>query len=144
MSDAAAGTKAPRRLPGLNKDNRAFWTGGAGGRLMICRCIACGVYVHPPLPHCTVCDRAPTEPVAVSGRGKVASFSVNQQAWLPGMEVPFVFAAVELEEQAELYLFTNIVGCPPEDVDFGMPVEVEFEQQEDVYLPLFRPRKDAR
>ena len=53
--------------------------------------------------------------------------------------MPFVFAAVELAEQAELYVFTNIVGCPPEDVRTGMPVEVIFEQHDEIYLPLFQP-----
>lgn len=76
-------------------------------------------------------------PRAVSGRGCVLSFTVNHEKWLPGLEEPFVFAVVELEEQAELYLFTNVLG----DIDAvksGMAVEVVFEQHEDVWLPMFR------
>jgi uncharacterized OB-fold protein len=57
---------------------------------------------------------------------------------------PFVFAAVELEEQDELYVLTNIVDCPMDQVRIGQPVEVVFEQREDVFLPMFRPRSDAR
>jgi uncharacterized OB-fold protein len=58
--------------------------------------------------------------------------------------VPYVFAAVELEEQPQLYVFTNIVNSPVEDVGIGMPVEVVFEPHEDVHLPMFQPRRDVR
>ena len=43
---------------------------------------------------------------------------------------------VELEEQSELYLFTNIDG-PIEDVHSGMAVKMRFEQVDDVWLPMF-------
>jgi hypothetical protein len=56
------------------------------------------------------------------------------------MEVPYVLALVELEEQADVRLATNIVNCLPETVRIGMPVEVLFEQSEDVWVPLFQPR----
>jgi len=78
-------------------------------------------------------------PAPVSGRARVASFTVNHQVWIPNLAVPYVFAAVELVEQPELYVFTNIVACPVDDVRIGMDVEVVFEQHEDVFLPLFRP-----
>ena len=42
-------------------------------------------------------------------------------------------------------LTTNLVDVEPEDVHVGMEVAVEFEEIEDVYIPLFRPvgRQDA-
>ena len=52
--------------------------------------------------------------------------------------MPFVFAAVELEEQAELYVFTNILA-PVDAVSRGMAVTVTFEHHEDVWLPMFVP-----
>jgi uncharacterized OB-fold protein len=57
--------------------------------------------------------------------------------------VPFVFAAVELVEQAELYVFTNIVGCPVDDVRIGMVVQVLFERHGDIFLPMFQPLGEA-
>jgi uncharacterized OB-fold protein len=51
-----------------------------------------------------------------------------------------VFAAVELDEQPGLHLSTEIVNLDPEAVSIGMPVQVVFEQQEDIYLPLFEPQ----
>jgi uncharacterized OB-fold protein len=128
-----------RQLPGLDADNHAFWTGGANGRLMIHRCRQCARYIHPPLPHCGDCGAGDPVPTAVSGRGRVASYTVNYQPWLPNMAVPYVFAAVELAEQPELYVLSNIIGCDPEDVRQGMAVEVRFEQHGEIFVPLFAP-----
>ena len=130
---------APRQLPGLDGDNDAFWTGGRDGRLMIHRCRACARYIHPPLPHCGDCGAADPAPTAVSGRGRIATFTVNHQPWLPWMAVPYVFAAIELAEQPELYVLSNIVGCAPEAIHRGMVVAVRFEQHGDIFVPLFAP-----
>ena len=128
----------PRKLPKLTPDSAFFWTGGVEGRLLIQRCTRCRRYQHPPQILCAACHSDDLAPEPVSARGRVKTYTVNHQAWLPGMTEPFVFAAIELEEQAELYVFSNITA-PPEAVTSGMPVEVVFEQQEDVWLPLFRP-----
>ena len=131
-----------RTLPLLDIDTEYFWTSGADGHLRVKRCGDCGRYLHPPTPVCSTCRSRAVEPTIVSGRGTVATFTVNHQPWSPGFPPPYVYALVELEEQAGLNLATNIVGCPIEDVRIGMPVEVYFDRYEDVWLPLFRPRRD--
>lgn len=141
MSSAAA-TPPARKLPLLAPETEAFWTGGKDGQLLIQRCTSCGHYQHPPQPLCPACRTETAVPTPVSGRGRVKTYTVNHQAWLPGLDEPFVFAAVELNEQAELYVFSNILA-PPEAVRSGMPVHVCFEQHEDVWLPMFRPEEDA-
>lgn len=128
-----------RTLPALDDANRAFWTGGFDGRLLIARCDGCAYYIHPPLPRCPRCRDGHVVPEPVSGRGSVASFTVNYQSWLEDMPVPLVFAVVELAEQNELYVFTNIVGIAPDAVRRGLPVRVTFAAQDDVALPLFEP-----
>lgn len=74
----------------------------------------------------------------MSGRGSVVSYTINQQRWVPDLDVPYVVAIVELIEQPGLRFLTNIVDCPPDEVVIDMPVRVIFEQIEDVWLPLFR------
>ena len=69
----------------------------------------------------------------------VHSYTVNEQDWNPTMPAPYVIALVELEAQVGLRLMTNIVACEPADVTIGMPVQVVFEQHEDVWIPLFEP-----
>jgi uncharacterized OB-fold protein len=130
-----------RPLPVLTTNTREFWTGGAHGDLLIYRCQACGYYVHPATHFCPKCESRDVAPDAVSGRATIASFTVNHQQWEPELEVPYVMALVELEEQADVRLVTNIVNCPIEDVYIGMPVSVLFEQNDDVWVPLFQPRE---
>ena len=127
----------PRPLPRLDNDNRAFWTGGAEGALKIMHCNACGTYIHPPRPICRACMSEDVAPKAVSGEGRVDTFTVNYQQWRPDLEVPFVIARVALDDAPGVYLTTNIVNCPADQVDIDDRVRVVFEHQDDVYIPLF-------
>jgi uncharacterized OB-fold protein len=126
-------------LPVLTPETTSFWTGGKDGALMIARCADCARYVHPPQPICPHCLSRAIAPVRVSGRGTVASFTVNHQRWLPNMRVPFVVALVELEEQPDIRITTNIVNQPIEQAAIGQKVRVLFERHDDIWLPLFEP-----
>jgi uncharacterized OB-fold protein len=128
-----------RALPLIDKDNKAFWTGGEQGELRIYRCQACRYYVHPPVRFCPKCESRDVEPEAVSGRGSVTSFTVNHQPWVPGLPERFVLALVSIAEQDDVRLVSNIVNCPPDSVTMGMPVKVLFEQHEDLWVPFFEP-----
>ena len=133
-------SEAPFRvLPRVTPLTEHFWRGGADGELRILRCQVCATYVHPPAPVCPNCLSREVVATAVSGRATVHSCTVNHQAWNPTMPTPYVVALVELEEQTGLRLITNIVGCEPQDVHIGMPVEVTFEQHDEVWIPLFAP-----
>jgi len=123
--------------PQVGDDNQAFWTGGREGELRIIRCNDCGYYIHPPSPRCPKCLSDNVEPSPVSGRGSVYTFTVNRRAWSPGLEVPYVIAIVQLDEQSDLRLMTNIVGCPADEVAIGMPVQVEFREQGEAFVPVF-------
>jgi uncharacterized OB-fold protein len=127
----------PRPQPRLDSDNRPFWTGGEVGELRILRCQDCGTFIHPPRPVCRDCLSDNVAPEAVAGTGVVDTFTVNHQKWYPGLDVPFVIARVALDGAPGVYLTTNIIGCPPEEVDIGDRVRVTFEQQGDAWLPLF-------
>lgn len=128
------------KLPLLEPDTAFFWTSGAEGVLRIQRCGDCGHWQHPPFPRCAACGSEAVAPQPVSGKGRVATYTINQEPWYPGLAVPFVFAAVELAEQAELYVFSNVLA-PVDRVRIGMPVRVTFEQREDVWLPMFVPEQ---
>ncbi len=132
-------------LPELDDRNRAFWTGGADGALNIPFCARCDVWVTPLAAECPECDGV-LEPRPVSGRGTVFTYTVNHQPFNPSVPVPYVIAIVELEEQSDLRIATNIVDCEPDSVRIGLPVEVRFERQdvgdESVYMPVFVPRTD--
>ena len=126
-----------RPLPRLDSINRDFWTGGEQGELRIMHCNDCDGFIHPPRPVCRHCLSENVAPKAVSGLGVVDTFTINQQKWHPYMEVPFVIARVALDDAPGVYLTTNIVDCDVDAVDIGDRVKVKFEQQDDVYIPLF-------
>ena len=127
----------PRPKPKLDLENTAFWTGGAGGKLNITKCGDCGQYTHPPRIICRHCQSENVAPDAVAGTGVIDTFTINHQPWAKGLEVPFVIARVALDGVPGVYLTTNIVNCAVEDVQFDDKVRVVFEQQDDIFYPLF-------
>lgn len=134
---------ANRPQPYLMPEAEFFWTSGADGVLRIQHCDDCDSLVHPPKPVCHYCLSTNQSVVEVSGRGTVVGCTVNHQQWLPMFTPPYVVASVVLEEDHRVHLTTNVIGCDPDDVVVGMPVQVEFEQDGELWFPLFRPTGDA-
>ena len=78
--------------------------------------------------------------IQASGRGTVASFTIVRRPVSEAYadEVPYVVALIQLEEGPTL--MSNVIGCDPESVAIGMPVEVTFEDWSDaITVPKFRP-----
>jgi uncharacterized OB-fold protein len=128
-----------RPLPELSQDVAFFWESGADGILRMLQCSDCEYWIHPPGPLCPICFSREIAPQPLSGRAVVATFTINRHQWNPSVEVPYNIAIVELIEQEGLRLTTNIVGCDIDDLYVDMPVQVEFESIEDLWLPVFRP-----
>lgn len=139
--DVPSAPPGPFRVPPLLTDvNREYWTGGIEGELRILRCQSCGFWNHPPKLICRRCWSRELRPEAVSGKGTVATYTINHQQWSPlATPDPYVIAIVELPEQEGLRQITNIVNCPVDRVHIGMPVHVVFEPLADVAVPLFEP-----
>ncbi len=126
--------------PGVDWETRAYWEGCGRHELILQRCRSCGTLQHRPRALCVSCLSDEIEHFPASGRGTVYSFTVTHQNQAPGFReaLPYVLAYVELEEGVRL--LTNIVGCSPEDVRIGLPVEVEYAQLEgDIAVPRFHP-----
>jgi uncharacterized OB-fold protein len=136
-----------RLAPSPTAESAAFWTGGRDGDLLISRCHACGHFFHPPGPACWRCRSFDVAPEKVSGRATVAAFSVDRQPWIPGFEPPYIVAIVEIAEEPDVRLISNVVDVEPEDMRVGLEVEVFFEdwtglsggEDTRVWIPLFRP-----
>jgi acetyl-CoA acetyltransferase/uncharacterized OB-fold protein len=128
-----------RPLPQLTPFNEWYWTSGADGRLRIQRCTECQRYVHPPVPICPSCRSRTSEHAVVSGVATVVGFTVNARQWLPGFEPPYVVANVALAEDPSVRLTTNVVECDPAAVHIGQEVQVRFDHQDDVWIPVFAP-----
>jgi uncharacterized OB-fold protein len=133
--------KAYRKpLPRIDEETRGFWEALARHELYFQRCRDCGTKRFYPRAVCPSCLSSATEWVRASGRGTVYSFTVTQQNQAPGFreELPYVLAIVELDEGVRL--MTNVVGCAPDAVRIGLPVEVVFDDvTPEVTLAKFRP-----
>ena len=146
MPDDGPPASPARILPKFQEHNRAYWAGGADGQLLIDQCTGCALWVHPPAADCPDCGGA-LAARPVSGHGAVFTYTVNHQPFNPTVPIPYVIAIVELAEQADLRIATNIVDCEPDSVYVGLPVEVRFERHDvdddSLFVPVFAPRAGA-
>lgn len=132
---------AQRPLPEPTLDDAPFWEGLKERRLLLQRCKACGAWRG--LPAAPICPRCLSQDYAweaVSGRGRLYTWTVVYQRYHPAFvqEIPYNVALVELEEGPRL--IARIVGCKNEDLRPNMPLEVGFEQvSPDFVLYHFRP-----
>ena len=129
-------TAAPL-LPELTPENHAFWTGGARGELMIVHCDACDHAIHPPELICPVCLSRQVTPRAALGSGTIHSFTINHQAWLPNLPVPYALAVADLDGEPGVRLTAQLLGVDPDSVAIGQKVRISFVQVEDVWIPQF-------
>ncbi len=132
--------KFKKPLPRLDQENRPFWEACARHELYLQKCKECGRLRYYTRALCPYCLSDQTEWVQSLGRGKVYTFTVTYQNQSSGFRdsLPYVMAYVELEEGVRM--LSNIVGCKPEEVKIGMPVEVTFEDvTSEISIPFFRP-----
>jgi uncharacterized OB-fold protein len=132
----------PRPVPVADARTAGFWEAAAGHQLAVQRCGNCGWLSYPPDVVCSNCldpERSFRWEV-VSGRGTLRSWTVIRTAFLPGFTpyVPYVVAAVELEEQAGLRIVARLVDAPEGTLAYGAAVETRFDDMSPgVAIPVF-------
>ena len=154
MSQAPSNSKAMtgplKGLPLPDIDNpdyiRGFWQGTQQGELRIQQCTPCKKFRHMPTPMCPHCHSLDYDYTKVSGQGTIYSFMIPRHPVHPalreGDQMPYNIVLVELAEQENLRILSNVLHVTPEDIYIGMPVSVTFMPTEDdpsVVLPLFVP-----
>ena len=136
----ASEPKYKKPVPHVDEESKGFWEACQRHELYLQKCGSCGTVRYYPRALCPACLSDDTAWVLSSGRGTVYTYTVTFQNQSAGFreEVPYVLAYVELEEGARM--LSNIVGCPPDAVHIGMPVEVVFDDvTAEITLPKFRP-----
>jgi uncharacterized protein len=129
----------PRPDPQTADDAR-FWSALADGELRIQRCTTCATFRHPPRPVCAHCGARESEAVAVAGSGEVWSFTVIHPPTLPAFADRTPYAAVVVRLDEGVFLVTNLVDCPSDDITIGTRVELAITEVEPgLCLPRFRP-----
>jgi uncharacterized OB-fold protein len=113
--------------PAVTEETAGFWAAARDGRLVAERCTSCGAESFPPRGVCRACRSRATAPVVIAGPGRIYSYTVNHQRWLPDLEVPYAIVLVEFDGHPGVRVAGRLRGCPPEAVSIGLPVDVGFE-----------------
>ena len=127
-------------LPNVDDVSKGFWDAAKRHELAAQRCKTCNHLIFYPRPACTKCLSMDLEWVQLTGKGRVYTFTIINQAAIPGFmeDVPYVLAIVQLNEGPRIT--TNIVECKPEDVKVDMPVTVVFDDvTPEITLVKFKP-----
>lgn len=131
---------AARPAPEPDDLTRPYWEAARNGRSVLPRCSSCGRFDLPPDIVCRRCGS--TNPCwtwePVSGRGALRSWTVARQAFLPGIDTPYVLADVELDEQDDLRTIARLDGAEPDALRIGDRVVTDFEPAGEWAVPVFR------
>ena len=126
--------------PKASDEATTFWDATREQRFVLPWCTACDTGIWYPRLVCPGCLGTAIEWREISGAATVYACSIH---WKPGTgrtadEGPYVVALVDLEEGVRM--MTNVVECPPTDVEVGMPARLAWEPLSDGrHLPVFRP-----
>ena len=111
MAETSAGDAEIQRLvPNPDRDSADWWEALARHEFVLQRCDACQAWRWPPREICNRCGSFDYTWTPVSGRGTIASWVVNQRAFLPGFEIPYVVVNVRLDEQDDCKLIGSWRG----------------------------------
>jgi uncharacterized OB-fold protein len=129
--------------PTIELEHAPWWEAAKEQRLLVRRCRGCGKAHLYPRPFCPACWSADVEWEQASGRGRLYTWSVVHANGLPpfSTRLPYVAALVDLEEGPRM--MTNVVQCDPDRLTCDQPLEVVWEQEQDLVLPRFRPSQEA-
>ncbi len=133
----------PRRpLPNAKEpDTGPFWQATKGHELRFQQCDDCNEVVFYPRRHCTRCLGRSLTWHTSSGEGTLYTWSVVRQSYHPFFRsrAPYAVAWVDLDEGPRI--LTNLVGVddPATDLSIGQRLVVEWEDHEELAIPLFRP-----
>ncbi len=136
MSEASGTTKP---LPELEGHAGDFYGFCKQRELRFQRCTECRAWRHVPREMCAECGSTAWEWARSSGCGTVFTWTVVGRALHPAFQEDTPYAPTVVEMDEGVRLLSQVVDCPPDDLEIGMPVEVVFDDvTEEVTLPKFR------
>ncbi|WP_051185070.1 Zn-ribbon domain-containing OB-fold protein [Desulfatiglans anilini] len=105
-----------------------------GGRLHANRCKACGKIYFPQAPFCFDCLEKTMEPVILSRKGKLYSYTIGRMA-STHFPPPYAVGLIDLPEGVRV--FAPLVMTKDEPYRIGMQMELSIEelwQEEDQHV----------
>ena len=142
MSDSGADPMTDsyiKPLPVLEGLAGEFYSFCKQGELRFQRCGACGQWRHVPREMCAACGSSQWSWERSNGRGTLFTWTTAARPLHPGFKDSAPYAPVVVEMEEGVRLLSEMSDCTPEELEIGMPVEVEFTAVTDeVTLPRFR------
>jgi uncharacterized OB-fold protein len=124
--------EVPRLAPMPGPINEEFYNGLNRHELLLQKCTDCNKFRFWPIEMCPFCNSFNYEWTRCSGKGTVHSYTI-QYATMP---YPWPVLLVELEEGPRLVTHGLMA---PEEVQIGMPVEVDYEKiSDEITLHAFK------
>ena len=99
------------------------------------RCRDCGEHFFPPRSICLACSSTRVEPVAVSPRGKIYSYTVIHRA-PPAFQPPYGCGWVRTDDGIKLWAMFK---GPLDKLRDGLPMEMVFDKLGDKTIYYFQP-----
>ncbi len=136
-------TELTKPIPVPDPRSEGFWSAAARHVLALQRCESCGRIAHPPVVICPAClsGEARFTFVPISGRGRLRTWTVMRDAFLPAFrqEIPWVIGEAELDDARGVRLLARVAAPAETRLTLGTPVETVFEDvAPGVALPVFR------
>jgi hypothetical protein len=126
--------------PAVTAENRRFWEAAGRGELVVEHCGPCGRHLFPPRGYCPGCGGRDVDEVVLAGPGLIYSFTVNWNAWQPGMDVPFALALVEFPEAPGVRVLGRMQDAELDDLKIGQAVSIGFDDGPGgTRVPCYRP-----
>ena len=117
--------------------DKPMWDSVAVGKMCLQRCAGCGRWRYPPGPACPACLSTEATWEALSGRGRLLSWTTFHRQYLPAYPAPATCVAVELAEGP--IVIGNIDFADTERLHIDAPMELIYGTHPDGYaLPRFR------
>lgn len=128
--------------PLLSRDYEFFFEGLKQRELRVQKCNDCGTLRHVPMPMCPKCNAFDWTSQALSGRGRVYSYTIHHHPPIPPYRTPHPIALVTMEEGVRILAAFN---GPAETLKIDLPVRVEFVEIADGgMLHRFVPEAGAK
>lgn len=129
-------------LPVLQGLSKEFYDWCKQHELRFQCCTGCGTWRHVPREMCAQCGSWKWEWAKSSGRGTVFTWTVAARPMHPAFQAEVPYASVVIEMDEGVRILSEVVDCPPDELEIDMPVEVVFDDVTPEHtLPKFRPAR---
>lgn len=120
--------------------NKGFWDAAREGKLVVQACQDCNAVQFPAEVICHKCHSYNLGWKELSGKGKVWSYVIVNRPGHPGLAdvVPYNAGLIQMDDEPDFIYLTNVVDASEDEIKVGLPVEVIFEQHENITIPRFQ------